>query len=172
MASVEINHLEVNDIFLSVLTSTCEAMLNCSVNYDAPDVEMNSIMPGEITSIMNIEGSLKGKPFKGVFAVSWSEDAYLKMANEMLMEEHTELCEDNIDAGCELVNIIFGNCKPKLVIENYTVNMGIPILVKATNFEVLALKLSPSMITTINSSLGTFYVILSMTMLEDERQAF
>ena len=168
--TVEINHLKVNEIFMGVLSNIASTMLNTKLDYAPPDVELNSVMPGEITSIMNISGYLKGKSFKGVFAVSWSEEAYIAMANIMLMEEYTELNEENMDAGCELVNIIYGNCKPELAENDFQVDMSIPMLARAQNFEILSLKLTPSMITTINSSIGQFHVVLSMTMLEDEAE--
>lgn len=169
--NVEIDHLNVNKIFMGVFENIAETMLNTKLEYAPPEVELSSVMPGEITSIMNISGFLKDKPFKGVYAISWSEKVYLAMASEMLMEEYTELCEDNVDAGCELVNIIYGNCKPLLVENNYKVDMSIPMLARAQNFEILSLQLRPSMITTIDSAIGQFHVILSMTMLKDEEEA-
>ncbi len=79
---------------------------------------------------MNITGELKGSPVKGVFAVSWPESTYIKLASAMLMEDYTEICEENVDAGCELVNIIYGNCKPDLVENVYKVDMSIPMLAR------------------------------------------
>ena len=89
----------------------------------------------------------------------------------MLMEEYTEITEDNADAGCELVNIIFGNCKPVLVENDYKVDMSIPMLARANNFEILSLQTTPSMITTIDSSIGQFHQILALTMLADESES-
>ena len=63
--SVEIDHLKVNKIFMEVFSKIAETMINTTLEYGPPDVEMNSIMPNEITSIMNISGNLKGNLLKG-----------------------------------------------------------------------------------------------------------
>ncbi len=165
---IEIDHLEVNNIFLGVLSDVSETMLNTKLSYSEPDITMSSIMPSKITSTINISGFLKEKPFLGLFAVSWPEDLYIKLASEMLMEDYTEINEENADAGCELLNIIFGNCKPKLNESGYKLDMTIPMLMSGDNLEILSLKANPSMLTVVNSTLGEFHVVLSLSLLKDK----
>lgn len=167
---MEIDHLKVNSIFLEVFSKVSETMLDSKLEYGPPEVEMMSIMPSEVNSVVNISGELKGSPFKGVFTISWPESSYIKLASAMLMEDYTEINDENFDAGCELVNIIYGNCKPDLVENDYKVDMSIPMLARAVNFELLSLQSAPSMMTEINSSMGTFHVTPSLTKLEDEME--
>ena len=48
-------------------------------------------------------------PFDGAYVLSWPEES----ANAILMEDYTELNDNNHDAGCEFTSIMLGNCKPK-----------------------------------------------------------
>lgn len=162
MFDAEINHMDANEIFLDVICSVSSEMLNDELSIEPPEIVNKTTLPFEITSMINISGAISGVPFEGLFALSWQKEAYVKMANAMLMEDYTEICEDNMDAGCELTNIIFGNCKPKFNSLGFTFEQTIPILTRGSNIELLSLKDTPSIITLIDSSFGQMQVILSM----------
>jgi chemotaxis protein CheX len=62
---------------------------------------------GEVSAYYPIESHL----FTGFFSVSFKKDTYLKIVSQMLMEEHTEVNDENKDGVAELCNQIFGNAK-------------------------------------------------------------
>ena len=73
----------------------------------------------------------------GTLMVNMSENGMLHMASKLLMEDQTEVTEDNFDAICEVGNMIAGCVKERLSKTQYEVtNISVPSLILGANYNV------------------------------------
>lgn len=85
------------------------------VGLDLQSEKLNSIKNIELTNLVlgeiDISGSLDSKEFKADMLIAMSKKSYLRVASKMLMEEYTEINDENDDVASELANMITGNAK-------------------------------------------------------------
>lgn len=91
------------DSTLKVLEVTCQTKAS------KQDVQLKQKLgfSGDISAYYPIESPL----FCGYFCLSFPTETYLKIVSKMLMEEYTEVNDENKDGVAELCNQIFGNAK-------------------------------------------------------------
>ncbi len=73
----------------------------------------------------------------GTILVNMSEMAMLFLASKLLFEEQTELSEENVDAVCEIGNMVAGCTKEALVGTDFQVeNISVPSLILGASYDV------------------------------------
>lgn len=126
--------------FLDALTETFEMMVQTKVKAHSPKIKTTPIASGDITALIGMNGKVERdgeeKDFRGIMAISWPEELYVKLAGRMLFEEYTEYCEDIADSGAEICNIIMGNAKNGLSPMGYKIDMATPSTVRGKNHEI------------------------------------
>lgn len=73
----------------------------------------------------------------GMLCINLSQKAALFLASKMLFEEMTSLCEDTLDALCEIGNLIAGNAKDRLADAPYHLkNISLPSMIVGDSFNM------------------------------------
>jgi len=149
------NFVEFSKPFIEALKETFEMMVQTQITPHTPKIKNSPVAHGDITAIIGMNGIVEKdgtqKDFKGLIALSWPEQVYVKLAGRMLFEEYEEYCEDIADSGAEIANIIMGNAKGQLANIGYKIGMASPTTVRGSNHE---LKYPPST-TVIEITIGT-----------------
>lgn len=92
------------------INSTLKVLeITCQTKSQKEEVQLKKEpgFSGEVSAFYPIESPL----FSGYFALSFPTTTYLNIISKMLMEEYTEVNEENKDGVAELCNQIFGNAK-------------------------------------------------------------
>lgn len=126
--------------FLDALTETFDMMVQTKITAHSPKIKTNTTASGDVTALIGMNGVIERdsetKSFKGILALSWPEDVYVKLAGRMLFEEYTEYCDDIADSGAEICNIVMGNAKNGLTPMGYKIEMATPSTVRGKNHEI------------------------------------
>lgn len=107
---------------------------------------------GEVSSVMDI----KSASFQGFLAISFDKNSYLEVVSKMLMEEQTEITEDNQDAVGEINNVILGNAKSE--ISQLGVEMTLPQIHVGKNVLLKCPLGSAAMLIPFKTRKGSFYI--------------
>ncbi len=102
------------------------------------------------------------KSFKGSMAICFPLKTYLGVMGGMLGETYTEMNSDIQDGAGELLNIIFGYTKRILNQEGYEIEMAIPSVIYGKNIEVQSDQSTTSVFVPLSTSVGDFYVKVSV----------
>ncbi len=114
--------IEGTQIGLS-MTGVCPPPIGASRFYSTPR---------EISVLVGLVGE-----DNGTMTINISERGLLYLSGKLLMEEQTELTEDNFDAICEIGNMIAGSTKEALSGTEYNVeNISVPSLVLGASYNV------------------------------------
>lgn len=138
----QFNFITFSKPFLDALQDTFTTMLDSQLSCHSPKIKTSNIAKGDITAIIGmnglIESSTEGseKSFKGLLAISWPEEVYLKVASKMLFEEFSEFNEEVSDCGAEIVNIVMGNAKGTLAKQGFKMEMASPSTIKGKAHEI------------------------------------
>lgn len=134
------NFLQFSKPFLDALKETFTMMVQCDLTTHSPKIKDSATARGDITALIGMNGLVEAdgaeKPFKGLMAISWPEDVYIKMASKMLFEEFTEYNDEIADSGAEIVNIVMGNAKASLANDGFKIDMATPSTVKGKEHEI------------------------------------
>lgn len=109
---------------------------------------------GEVSSIIDITTN----SFQGYLSISFDKESFLELISAMLMEEQTELTEENQDAVGEINNIIFGNAKPEIT--SYGVQLTVPRVVMGSNQVIPCVAGAAGMLVPFSTSKGKFYLTI------------
>jgi len=160
MTDLTKNFLEFSKPFIEGLKEVFSTMMQTEVTPCSPKLKDCALTLGEFTAVIGMNGKLnkngQSKNFRGQIGVSFSEEVFLKVASAMLMEEYTEYCEDIADTAGEIVNIVMGSAKKSLAPEGYEIGMATPTTIKGKNVEIKYPKGASTIVTAIESDLGTF----------------
>lgn len=138
--SGDFNIVQFSKPFIDGLKDTFATMVQTEIKTHSPQIKKDPNAIGDISALIGMNGLLEkdGKTVevKGLIALSWKEDVYVKMASRMLMEEYSEYNEEISDTGAEIVNIVMGNAKAKLASEGFKIEMASPSTVKGRELEI------------------------------------
>lgn len=146
-----------------VINSVIKSTTRVFQQFGCTNIKMGSPSPqpantpliGEVSSVVDI----KSEGFKGHLAVSFTKESFLEIASLMLMEEQTELTEDNQDAVGEINNIIFGNAKAEIT--DFNIQMTLPKIVFGKNHTLFSPEGSAGMIIPFATEKGHFYISIT-----------
>jgi len=117
--------------FVDVTLNTFKEFVGCDVSPRHPhflDVEKET--EWDISSVIGLSGAVKG-----AVIISMKTALSLKLAEILTETEHTEMDADVVDAVGEIVNIIAGNCKPKLP-NGDSIVISIPTVIKGREHSI------------------------------------
>lgn len=102
---------------------------------------------------------INGEKIMGAAALSFSEDVFLKILNTVFAAEYTEINKEIEDGATEMLNIIFGQARTQLnKIENFSVSMAIPTIIRAKKINIDHLTPLPAIVIPFESSAGDFFL--------------
>lgn len=155
--------------FIDATKIVFETMLNCSLTSKTPTYKTDNMAKGDISCILGVGGIFEKivgerqvkSSFKAMLVLSFSNDVYVKCANVMLGENHTEFNKEIADCGNEIINIIVGNSKESLNKMGYFPTMSIPSMVNGKDHTLSYPNNTNIILIPIDSTLGNFFIELS-----------
>lgn len=93
-----------------------------------------------------------------LFVISFPKEVYLKAANAMLMEDETEINDDNDEVGLELANMIAGQAKAAVNDLGTALPMASPFHFKKEQIEEMFPEKYSIISNTLTSNLGDFFI--------------
>jgi len=165
MSELNSDFIKFSKPFIDALKETFTMMVQTDITAHSPQIKQDAVAMGDITAMIGMNGNLTKengdvKPFKGLMAISWPEDLYVKLAGRMLFEEYTEYCDEIADAGSEICNIVMGNAKNGLSPQGFKLEMASPSTVRGKNHEIKYPAKTVVIETTISCDLGDFILEL------------
>jgi len=117
--------------FIDVTLSTFREFVGCDVTPRHPHyLDIENMDEWDISSIIGLSGTIKG-----AVIISMKTGLALKFTDLLVGTMHKELDTDVVDAVGEIVNIIAGNCKPKVPNGDQIV-ISIPTVVKGKEHSI------------------------------------
>ncbi len=161
MSEVTSDFIKFSKPFIDALKETFNMMVQTEINPHSPQIKSNAVAKGDITAMIGMNGNVTKedgtvKTFKGLMAITWKEELYIKLAGRMLFEEYTEYCDDIADAGSEICNIVMGNAKNGLTPQGFKLEMASPSTVRGKEHEIKYPPKTMVIETTISCDLGDF----------------
>jgi len=122
--------LEFINPFIDAVNNLFSTMLASSVKKGNIGVSKESRAPFAITALIGLSGE-----YRGTVTLSFPEDTALKMVNKMLMLDSKEVDATVIDGVGELVNIVAGSAKSKLIKKDgKPLDLSLPNVVKGEDY--------------------------------------
>lgn len=150
--------------FIKSAKETFKTMMGTEITLHSPKLKENTLSTGDITALIGINGNIerngKVNEFRGLLALSFPEDVYLKLASRMLGEEYKEYSADIADAGAECTNIILGTAKPDLLKIGIKLGLTTPSTVRGRQHEIQYPKTGIIVETNVTCDLGNFFMDL------------
>ncbi len=115
-------HSEVIKSFTASVKDTITKMTNTSLVPQKPYIDYKFELESEIAGVVGVTSNQD----RGLFIVSFSKEAIIKIHNNMLGENETELTDSVSDLVGELSNVIYGSSKTTLNEKGYNFVMAIP----------------------------------------------
>jgi len=154
------NFIQFSKPFIDALTETFELMVQTTIKCHSPKIKETRIAKGDITAIIGMNGILEkdgeNKDFKGLMAISWPEEVYIKFASRMLMEDYEAYCDEIADSGAEVVNIVMGNAKGQLNPLGFKIDMATPSTIRGKQHEIKYPSKTTVIEITVSSDIGDF----------------
>ncbi len=125
--------LSINSALLqSVILGTTQGLEMTTVVPEPVGASRLNQTKHEISVMVGLVGTSNG-----TLTVNMSERAMLYLAGKLLFEDQEELDEENVDAICEIGNMIAGCTKEALIGSEYEVaNISVPSMIFGANFNV------------------------------------
>ena len=118
-----------------------------------PRLKAENRAMGDISGIIGLTGSARGS-----LAISFSEKCILKIVNNMLGENLTEINDDIRDAVGEITNMISGDARKRLEGDGFKIMAAIPRVICGKDHEVKHVLGKPSIIIPFEIKEGLFVV--------------
>jgi chemotaxis protein CheX len=146
--------------FIKSTKNTFLTMLSTELKMHSPKIKQDNVSGADLTALIGINGTVGDKEFRGLLALCFTKDIYIKLASRMLGEDYNDFHPDIADAGSEIANIILGGSKQDLLDMGMKLQLTSPSTIKGKDHEVSYPKGSTTMRTTISCDLGDFYLDL------------
>ncbi len=150
--------------FIKSAKETFKVMMKTEITLHSPKLKLDTLSTADITALIGVNGTIEHSgrvdEFKGLLALSFPEDVYLRLASRMLGEEYKEYCPDIADAGAECTNIILGTAKPDLAKLGIKLAMTTPSTVRGRQHEINYPKTGVIVETTVSCDVGSFFMDL------------
>ena len=154
------NFLEFSKPFIDATKMVFETMVETNIESAKPELKTDSKMHGDISAVIGMSGNKvineQSTRFRGLLVLSFNEDIYVKIANKMLQESHTQFNEEIQDVGAEIINIIMGNAKKTLNTAGLYPELATPSTIRGTGHTITSLDRSYTIIIPFKSNLGEF----------------
>ncbi len=111
--------------FLNAVLHVLSTMAHVDAKPAAPYLNKDRKAVGDVTGIIAISGYTEG-----TISLTLSEGAIVKIVNNMLFENYTEINDDIVDAVGELTNMIAGQARAQLSQQGMSFDASTPAVVK------------------------------------------
>lgn len=154
--------VEFSKPFVDAAKNIFSTMISSNLNTKAPTLKTTALSKGDISAVIGMTGTHhkdgKDLEFKGMLVISFPFETYVKVANAMLGENHTEFNPQIADVGAEISNIIMGNAKRDLVPYGYKIGMAVPSTVSGKDHSLRYLPGTTVIIIPMESLHGEFFM--------------
>lgn len=123
---MDVNHINP---FLHSTSNVFSTMLNCTIQKTGLRVKDGSSPSYEVSAVIGLSG-----PTCGSVVFSLSRTVALKVAEQFLMEEFSEITSEVADAVGELTNMIAGGAKKEL--SRHQLYLGLPNVIVGRNHTI------------------------------------
>ena len=140
-------------VFIESTVFSLEGMANVSdIEHGKPFFLKGSDVLGKIGLRAKIE--IDSNVFRGFFYISFPAETYLKLYNDLLFTQFSEICIENQDFVCEIASIIYGQSKKVLNEAGCELKTIIPVV----DTELELKSNYPIVVIPYTSSVGKFYI--------------
>jgi chemotaxis protein CheX len=139
--------------FLTGTVNVLKTMASVDPKPGKPYLKKNSLATGDVSGIIGLTGSVAGS-----MALSFSEEAILKIVSNMLGEEITEVNGDITDAVGEITNMVSGASRKELEAVGLTITAAIPTVISGKGHSIKHVLGGPSLIIPFETDNGPFVV--------------
>lgn len=127
----EITHALTIDFIRSATHEVFSTMLAQEVTSGEPYIDKSAAGPGSgVVALVGLAGS-----WVGAGSLSCTASMACKISSWFLMEDHSTVNEDVLDAVAEITNMIIGNVKTSLEERVGFLGLSVPMVVFGRNFE-------------------------------------
>jgi len=144
--------------FLNGTISVLKTMAFVEPKPGKPYLKKDALARGDVSGIIGLAGSVTGS-----MALSFSEEAILKIVSNMLGEEMKEVNGDITDAVGEITNMISGVARKELESIGLTISAAIPTVVSGKGHSIKHVLGGPSIIIPFEIEEGPFVVDVCMS---------
>lgn len=131
MATAQIKVEHINP-FVEAVYELFTTMLGTTVERGDVNLLGKNVAPMEVMGIIGLSGEARG-----VVTVGFPRETALKVVSKILNTELTELDDEVADGVAEIVNMIAGNAKAKLLGNDGTpIDLSLPTVVRGTDYRI------------------------------------
>ena len=139
--------------FLQAVINVLQTMAHIDVESATPYINKDRKATGDVTGIIGVSGYSEG-----TMSITLEEPVILKIVNNMLYEEFTEINDDICDAVGELTNMISGQARAKLSEQGLSFDASTPIVVAGKGIVMKHVSNSPILAIPFSIEEGNFVV--------------
>lgn len=139
--------------FLEGTVSVLKTMAFVEPRPGKPQLKQDHKATGDVSGIIGLTGSARGS-----LAISFSEPCIVKIVNNMLGENFTEINNDIRDAVGEITNMISGDARKRLEADGFKITAAIPTVVSGKNHEIKHILSGPSILIPFEIDEGAFVI--------------
>ncbi|MBT3352444.1 MAG: chemotaxis protein CheX [Nitrospinaceae bacterium] len=140
--------------FLQATVNVLSTMAMLSPKPGKPQIKETDVAVGDITGIIGLTGYSEGS-----LAVSFSESCALKIVENMIGEQFSEMNEDVADAVGELTNMISGDARSQLQKLGFDFTAAIPTVVRGKDHTIRHVSASgTTLMIPFSTEHGNFYI--------------
>jgi chemotaxis protein CheX len=140
--------------FLMGTMKVLKTMSSVEPNPGRPYLKKDSLASGDVSGVIGLTGG----SVVGSMALSFSEEAILKIVSNMLGEEITEVNGDITDAVGEITNMVSGVSRKELEAIGLNLSASIPTVIAGKNHSIKHVLGGPSIIIPFETEDGPFVV--------------
>ncbi|MCI4626974.1 MAG: chemotaxis protein CheX [Candidatus Magnetoovum sp. WYHC-5] len=144
--------------FLESFENVLSTMAFTSANRGEPVIKEGNKAYGDITGIIGLTGLTQ----KGSLAITFTNEAILKIASNMLAEEFAQVTDEVVDVVGEITNIVTGGAKRVLSEKGYQFELATPSLIIGKNHVVIHKTKGEVVIVPYAIDGGSFYLELCL----------
>ncbi len=139
--------------FLHAVIHVLQTMAHVEAKPEPPYLNEDRKSTGDVTGIIGITGYSKG-----TMSLTLDEKVILKIVNNMLFEEFTEINDDICDAVGELTNMISGQARAKLSEQGMSFEASTPTVIAGKGIEIKHVSKVPVLSIPFSTEEGRFVV--------------
>lgn len=143
---------------LEAVVNVLSTMANVSVVPGAPFINKKRTARGDVTGIIGITGHARG-----AISLSLSKGAILKIVNNMLAENYTEINDEIANAVGELTNMISGQARMHLANQGLAFQAGTPSVIQGKGHKITHVSNAPILAIPFSFEHGDLVVEVSFT---------
>ncbi|MBG0789389.1 MAG: chemotaxis protein CheX [Desulfovibrionaceae bacterium] len=139
--------------FLYAVVHVLQTMAHVEAKSDQPYLNEERKSTGDVTGIIGITGYSKG-----TMSITLEKDVILKIVNNMLFEDYSEINDDICDAVGELTNMISGQARARLSEQGKNFEASTPTIFSGRGVEIKHVSKAPVLSIPFTTAEGRFVV--------------